>query len=152
MASKIWITPVKLSSTAQNCPLFNIYRWQIVMLCTVDQCSFTILKTSILHILLQRNSYSILSLLWYDITIFILNVHHTLKSNALIFIKKINLNSKYARLWVSMVHRAFIEINQTTNQIHLLGRAAMPACLYRSFLFCTLHRLCTCCCNVVVVR
>ena len=63
-----------------------------------------------------------------------------------------NLNSKHARLWVSMVHRAFIEINQTTNQIHLLGRAAMPACLYRSFLFCTLHRLCTCCCNVVVVR
>ena len=61
-----------------------------------------------------------------------------------------NLNSKHARLWVSMVHRAFIEINQTTNQIHLLGRAAMPACLYLSFLFCTQHRLCTCCCNDIL--
>ena len=64
-----------------------------------------------------------------------------------------NLNSKHARLWVSMVHRAFIEINQTTNQIHLLGRAAMPACLYRSFLFYTTRYTgYTCCCNVVVVR
>ena len=86
-------------------------------------------KTSILHILLQRNSYSILSLLWYY-NIYIKCPSYT-GIQCIDFHHKINLNSKHARLWVSKVHRAFIKIKQTTTPIIIFwaGLPCLHACI-----------------------